>query len=66
MLQGLALCAALACADCNGSLKQSLDDLAGKPNASSSVGTTGQDAADIPSGPELYCITNIAHTLEVY
>ncbi len=59
-----ALALVLLLAGCD--LQKTLDDLAGKPSASSAVGTVGQPPISVPSGPMLYCITNIGHTLEAY
>ena len=51
---------------CNGDLRQALDDLSGKPKAGGSSSTANPAALAIPAGSNLYCITNIGHTLVLY
>jgi len=38
----------------------------GNPQQSATVGTIAQVSAPVPSGPHLYCITNVGHTLVAY
>jgi hypothetical protein len=65
----LALWAALLLlgpAGCGGDLQKVLDQLAGRPAAQSATGTADQAPVSVPSGPHLYCITNIGHTLVAF
>jgi hypothetical protein len=63
---GLAALTLAMCSACDADLQKILDDLSGKPRASGSSDTVSQTPLNIPSGPHLYCITNIGHTLVLY
>jgi hypothetical protein len=43
-----------------------LDQLAGRPVAGETVEQVSQPAISVPSGPHLFCISNIGHTLVVF
>lgn len=57
------LIAAALLAGCEGELEDLLDSGGGSPSAESVAGSGSQDNAPVPSGPHLYCITNIGHTM---
>lgn len=51
---------------CDADSQRALDDLSGKPKAAGAANTANPQALAIPAGPNLYCITNIGHTLVLY
>ncbi len=51
---------------CDSDLQRALDNLGGKPQPSAASDTATPPALAIPAGPNLYCITNIGHTLVLY
>ncbi len=61
----LALCAFLW-SGCDADLQKILNDVSGKPKASSASESVPQSPLPIPPGPHLYCITNVGHTLVLY
>src|SRR5262249_35208055 len=56
----------LTCVSGCGPLQDLLDQLAGKPQAHGTTDKVGQAPISLPSGPQLYCITNISKTLVVF
>jgi hypothetical protein len=49
-----------------GGVQDLLDQLAGKPAARDSSGSVTQAGVSVPSGPQLFCIANIGHTLAAF
>ncbi|MCH7479139.1 MAG: hypothetical protein IIA14_13700 [SAR324 cluster bacterium] len=64
LLPGLLLAGLLVA--CEDSLEDLLEDGGGTPEQTTVSSATVQQNAPVPSGPHLYCITNIGHTLVAF
>lgn len=53
-------------AGCEEAIQSTLDDLAGKPQKRSTVGTSPVPTFQVPPGNHLVCLTNIGHTLAAF
>jgi hypothetical protein len=66
LLAAAALLAALPLLAGCGGVQDWLDELAGRPAATETQETVPQPSITVPAGPQLYCISNIGHTLVVF